>query len=110
MSKEGNLYVEIWKKELKLILLFIKKNGGKVGLNRSDFEKVGNRLSVGYGFSLSIIDGEIPLDEGNATSRDLRIVLNESEKFRELANGKRIKIKVTDNSKKFELSVDVQPL
>ncbi|MBD5266628.1 MAG: hypothetical protein HDS41_00340 [Bacteroides sp.] len=109
MSRESNLYVEIWRKKyLTLILCFIKKGEGKRTIDRLDFETAGNRAR--YGFNLDIRDGKIPLDESNATSRDLRIVLNESEKFRELANGKRIKIKVTDNSKKFELSVDVQPL
>lgn len=111
MSRDENLYVEIWeRKYLKWILMSIKKGGGKTTIDRLDFEKAGNRIKTGYSFGLKIVNGKIPSDEGNATSRDLKIVLDKSKEFGELAKEKEIRIKVADHLQELELSVQVKPL
>ena len=98
------LYVEIWKNYLPIILSAIKCQQKTMKLDCSLFESVGNRKNSGYSFRLDIVNGIVPRKSGSAVARDLKKVLDESADFKRLANEKNIIIRLSTN---FELIVQV---
>lgn len=99
------LYVEIWREYLPIILSAIKSKHGTMPLDRYLFESVGNRRISGYSFRLDIANGIVPRKKGSAVARDLKKVLDESPDFKRLANeNKYITIRLNSD---FELIVQV---
>lgn len=99
------LYVEIWREYLPIILSAIKSKHGTMPLGRYLFESVGNRRISGYSFRLDITNGIVPRKKGSAVARDLKKVLDESSDFKRLANeNKNITIRLNSD---FELIVQV---
>ena len=99
------LYVEIWREYLPIILSAIKSKHGTMPLDRYLFESVGNRRNSGYSFRLDIANGIVPRKKGSAVARDLKKVLDESSDFKRLANeNKNITIRLNSD---FELIVQV---
>ena len=96
-------YVNIWKKELPSILSLIENGAGKKQLSSTDFQRSGNRLKSGYGFSLQIVNGNIPTKGNSAVARDLKMVLDDSKEFFQIAKGKQILVRMT---KEFVLEVN----
>lgn len=98
MKKESShKYVELWKSVLPEILCFLADEENeemKLTLKKELFSEVGNRIHSGYTFRLDIQDGYVPTKEGSAVARDLKIVLDESERFREYAINKDIIIRL----------------
>lgn len=101
---DSNLYVNVWTNILPYILQSIEKGSGTYNLNPELFLNVGNRKSSGYGFRLDIVNGDIPRKDGSAVARDLKIVLDNSLKFKELSRGCNITIRM---GKYFDLHIDV---
>ncbi len=91
-----NLYVGIWKEYLSSILLEMQgKGNGSIQLDSERFYKAGDRKS--YSFRLDINEGNIPLKKGNAVARDLKYVLDDSNKFASLAKGIPLVIRMDNN-------------
>lgn len=103
MAKKKNLYVETWRKYVKLINMNIKKGKGEIQLGSYDFTANGERKA--YSFNLKIENCVIPEKEGSAVARDLKIVLDKNSDFQNLAKGKVINIKL---NQEFILSIKVQ--
>lgn len=102
MSKE--LYVQIWEDNISDILKFIKEGGGEKSLDGARFEEVGNRDN--YRFRLDIENGNIPVKNGSAVARDLKLVLDKNKEFKSLAKDKNIVIRM---GTKFDLHVIINP-
>lgn len=98
------LYIEIWRKYLHIILSAIKCKHKIMSLDRSLFESEGNRKNSGYSFRLDIVNGIVPRKNGSAVARDLKKVLDESSDFKRLADEKNITIRLNSN---FEMIVQV---
>ena len=97
-------YVCIWEKELPFILSAIENGTSEKQLLATDFQRSGNRPKSGYGFSnLHIINGNVPTKKNSAVARDLKIVLDDSKKFSQMAKGKQILIRMT---KEFVLAIN----
>ena len=101
---DSNLYVDVWTNILPYILQSIEKGSGTYNLNPELFLSVGNRKSSGYGFRLDIVNGDIPRKDGSAVARDLKIILDNSLKFKELSRGCNITIRM---GKYFDLHIVV---
>ncbi len=97
MSRNSNLYVEIWKENLDKIIETIKNGGGEIPISRSKFEGVGDRQT--YSFRLEVINTNVPRKNGQAQARDLKRVLDECVDFEEEAKGKTIIFRLTDDFK-----------
>lgn len=97
-------YLRIWEKELSFILSAIEKGGDQKRLSPEEFQQSGNRISSGYSFRLSIINGIVPTKSNTAVARDLKEILDYSRDFRHIAKGKSILIRM---NKSFELEVKV---
>lgn len=97
-------YTEIWQRTLPRIKEAVRKGGDEIDLNKSDFEEVGKRKGSGYGFRLDIENADVPIKDGTAVARDLKEVLDDDKKFRELAKDKSILIRM---GKEFQLEVKV---
>lgn len=84
----------------------IKKGGNIEGIKLSaeKFEQSGDRINSGYGFRLDIINGIVPTKSGTAVARDLKEVLDSSTLFKEIAQDKKITIRM---GKDFCLSIKV---
>lgn len=102
MSREGNLYVEIWKEHLDEILDAIDNGGGEISISKSKFDGAGNRQD--YGFSLEVINANVPIKKGKAQARDLKKVLDECPYFKDAAKNRMIIFNLT---KDFKLKITV---
>ena len=94
MSNSG-LYIQLWKTILPEIYNAIDNNITEVKLKEADFTACGNRQS--YAFRLDIANGFIPIKEGSAVARDLRLVLESSLLFKAFAKDKNITLRLTSN-------------
>lgn len=102
MSEE--LYVQIWEDNVSTIIKFIQEGGGEKYLDVARFEEVGNRDN--YRFRLDIENGNIPVKNGSAVARDLKLVLDKDKDLKSLAKDKNIVIQM---GSKFDLHVIVNP-
>ena len=91
----NNLYTDLWNKYRPVIVRMVKDGGGQYQLPKDDFVRNGNRDD--YTFSLTIIDGEIPILSGSAVARDLKTVLDVSPSFRNFSEGKTVTIRLTSS-------------
>lgn len=98
-------YYALWNSYASTILKTIGNGGGIIKMKADDFTSAGDRKS--YTFSLTIVNGNIPVDNGKAQSRDLRKVLMNNPKFQQVASGKTIYLHLTTS---FELEVRVKPM
>ena len=71
-NMEKEKYCNIWQNNLSWIKKAIRKDGDEKKLDKSDFKRVGNRKSSGYGFRLDIENAVVPIKEGTAVARDLK--------------------------------------
>lgn len=99
-----HLYIDLWKKYSKIIILMIKKGGGNIPLSPLEFKQRGNRTVSGYSFRLQISKGVISSHRGSAVARDLKTVLDGNDDFKKYAIDidKDIIIRLTN---KFELQI-----
>lgn len=88
-----NQYTDLWNTYRLVIVSLIKKGGGQYQLSKDSFSQRGNRDD--YSFSLTIINGIIPIHSGSAVARDLKTVLDSSPSFRQYAAGKTVIIRLT---------------
>ena len=89
----NNQYTDLWEKYRPVIIKLIKEGGGSYPLYKGEFEQRGNRDS--YSFSMTIVDGVVPMLGGSAVARDLKTVLDASASFRKYTAGKAIGIRLT---------------
>ena len=103
--REGK-YLNLWKRELPIILSTIEKGGSEKGLKLSAemFNKSGDSTNSGYGFRLDIINGIVPTKSGSAVARDLKEILDSSTLFKNIASKKQITIQM---GKDFCLNIKV---
>lgn len=94
MTNSG-LYIQLWKNILPKMYYVIDNNIGEIKLQKSDFTTCGNRQS--YAFRLDIVNGFIPIKEGSAVARDLRLVLESTRLFKAFAKDKNITIRLTND-------------
>lgn len=92
-------YIKIWNDLLPDILLKVK-NANETGsrqeyqLKQELFEAAGCRPSSGYNFRMDISDGLVPVKSGTSVARDLKIVLDQSQNFMDLAEGRNLTIRM----------------
>jgi len=98
----NNQYTDLWNKYRPVIVSFIKNGGGQYQLNKDEFCQRGNRDD--YSFSMTVINGIVPVLSGSAVARDLKTVLDGSPSFRQYAAGKTVTIRLTST---FALDVRV---
>ncbi len=98
----NNQYADLWNKYRPVIIALVKNGGGQYQLYKDDFCQRGNRED--YSFSMTVINGIIPVLSGSAVARDLKTVLDGSPSFRQYAAGKTIIIRLTST---FALDVRV---
>ena len=94
MSNSG-LYIQLWRNILPDIYYAIDNNQSEIILKKSDFIECGNRQS--YAFRLDIVNGFIPIKEGTAVARDLRLVLESAHLFKAFAKDKNITIRLASD-------------
>lgn len=87
-------YLNLWKGELSFILSAIEKGGAEKKLSSEEFQHSGNREVSGYTFRLDISNGNVPEKSNTAVARDLKKTLDDSRKFREIAQNKKITIRM----------------
>ena len=95
MSKNQNLYTGIWRCQSVKIRDFLtgEKNKQVIQLDRSDFERAGNRVSSGYTFNLMLKNGRAVNNiSGTAVARDLNDYLSDNKLFGKLLKDKEVKI------------------
>lgn len=94
MSNSG-LYIQLWKHILPDIYYAIDNNQSEIKLKKSDFTTCGNRKD--YTFRLDIVNGFIPIKEGSAVARDLRLVLESTLLFKAFAKDRKITLRLTSD-------------
>ena len=93
MNTKGNsLYLDLWEKNLPVILKLIGNGGGDCQLSSKEFEECGNRKN--FSFRLDISNGNIPVKAGSAVARDLKTALDSCPSFKSKAVGKQITIRL----------------
>ena len=93
MNTKGNsLYLDLWEKNLPVILKLIGNGGGDCQLSAKEFEECGNRKN--FSFRLDISNGSVPVKAGSAVARDLKTALDSSSSFKSKAVGKQIVIRL----------------
>ena len=93
MRKESKKYAEMWRLYTPAILGKIKNQGGEITLKKEVLELCGNRKKSGYNFKITFINGKVQQKlESSAVARDLRDVLLEIARFRELSICKTVDI------------------
>ena len=97
-------YLTLWEQKLPIILSAIEEGGSKKQLSPEEFEQQGNRVASGYTFRLDISNGIIPIKKGSAVARDLKEVLDNSIRFKNIAKDKHITIKMGN---KFILIIEI---
>lgn len=91
-TKGNSLYLDLWEKNLPVILKLIDNGSGDCQLSAKEFEKCGNRKS--FSFRLEISNGNVPVKAGSAVARDLKTALDSSPSFKSKAVGKQIAIRL----------------
>ena len=91
----NNQYTDLWENYRPVIINYVKDGGGHFPLDKDKFVQRGNRDT--YSFTLTVVDGVIPIKEGNAVARDLKTVLDKSESFKKYSAGKILKIRLTSS-------------
>jgi hypothetical protein len=108
MTKESNIYVDLWRKyKPAIVSLMAKANEGsqRYPLSGHEFTAIGNRESAGYDFRLEVRNG-VALNNigGSAVARDLLVVLKESPTANKLWMENKY---VFQNNKNFMLTISI---
>lgn len=86
--KESGKYLDLWRKYLPVIKIFIKnskKGLQKLPMSKHEFDAVGEREKAGYQFNLEFSQGKVINNiSGSAVARDLRDVIYSDTSAKEL--------------------------
>lgn len=88
---------EIFKSLERGIILYsvcYRKRRSRKKLSSEEFQHCGNRKVSGYTFRLDISNGNVLEKSNTAVARDLKKTLDDSRKFREIAQNKKITIRM----------------
>ena len=89
--KSSGKYIDLWTNHKEAIIekLHLADKKQSIQLNKTDFERVGNREKSKYSFNLEFIDGIVSNNiDGTAVARDLaRVLLNQLEVEKTLRSG-----------------------
>jgi len=95
MSNKQNLYTGIWRSQSLKIRDFLTGNDQEqvIQLDRTEFERAGNRKGSGYTFNLMLENGRAVNNiSGTAVARDLDEYLSDNKLFRDLLKDRKVKI------------------
>ena len=89
----NNQYTDLWNKYRPVIVSLVKNGGGQYQLDKDEFAQRGNRDD--YSFSMTVVNGIVPVLSGSAVARDLKTVLDASPSFRKYAADKTVTIRLS---------------